>query len=141
LHPGRRLTGVLLFVHLLRPPKLLGFALVSASVIGWYKPLLRPLMLRSIRPRGLIPIPWCLMLWSPMLSHRSSAIMSLSGYLLFGFGFGFLCFQERSLRANMPTETAMMANRRSSDGMRLLSAWNITIDLVLPFIFNSGRRL
>jgi hypothetical protein len=139
LHPGRRLTGVLFFFHLLRPPKLLGFALVSASVIGWYKLLLRPLMLRSIRPRGLILIPWCLMLWSPMLSHRSSAIMSLSGHLLLGFGF--LYFQERALRANMPTETAVMAYRRSSDGMRLLSAWNITIDLVLPFIFNSGRRL
>jgi hypothetical protein len=41
----------------------------------------------------------------------------------------------------MPTETAVMAYRRSSDGMRLLSARNITIDLVLPFIFNSGRRL
>jgi hypothetical protein len=34
-----------------------------------------------------------------------------------------------------------MAYRRSSDGMRLLSAWNIIIDLVLPFIFNGGRRL
>jgi hypothetical protein len=35
----------------------------------------------------------------------------------------------------------MMAYGRSSDGMRLLSAWNIAIDLILPFIFNSGRRL
>jgi hypothetical protein len=34
-----------------------------------------------------------------------------------------------------------MAYGRSSDGMRLLSACNIIIDLVLPFIFNSGRRL
>jgi hypothetical protein len=33
LHPDRRLTGVLL----LRPSQMLGFALVSASVIGWYK--------------------------------------------------------------------------------------------------------
>jgi hypothetical protein len=32
-------------------------ALVSACVIGWYKPLLRPLILRSMRPRGLILIP------------------------------------------------------------------------------------
>jgi hypothetical protein len=41
----------------------------------------------------------------------------------------------------MPTETAVMANWVSSDGMRLLSAWNIIVDFVLPFIFNSGRRL
>jgi len=41
----------------------------------------------------------------------------------------------------MPTKTAVMAYGRSSDGMRLLSAWNIIIDLVLPFIFNNGRRL
>jgi hypothetical protein len=34
-----------------------------------------------------------------------------------------------------------MAYGRSSDGMRLLSAWNIIIDLVLPFIFSSGRKL
>jgi hypothetical protein len=31
LHPDKRLTGVLL----LRPSQMLGFALVSASVIGW----------------------------------------------------------------------------------------------------------
>jgi len=104
-------------------------------VVGWYKPLLRPLMLRSMRPRGLILIPWCLvrclMPWSPMLNRRSSAIMSLSGHF----------FQERALRANMPTETAVMANGRYSDGMRLLNAWNIIVDLFLLFIFNSGRRL
>jgi hypothetical protein len=35
----------------------------------------------------------------------------------------------------------MMVNERSFDGIRLLSAWNIIVDLVLPFIFNSGRRL
>jgi len=35
----------------------------------------------------------------------------------------------------------MMAYGMSSDGMRLLSAYNIIIDLVLPFIFNNGRRL
>jgi hypothetical protein len=55
-----------------------------------------------------------------MLSRRSSAIMSLSGR--FFLGFGLLSFQEGALRPNMPTETAVMANRRSSDGMRLLSA-------------------
>jgi hypothetical protein len=73
------------------------------------------------------------------MSRRSSAIMSLSVH--FFLGFGLLCFQEGALRTNMPTKTAMMANRRSSDGMRLLSAWNIIIDLVLSFIFNSRRRL
>jgi hypothetical protein len=44
LHPNRRLTGVLL----LRPSQLPGFALVSATLIGWYKPLLRPLTQRSM---------------------------------------------------------------------------------------------
>jgi hypothetical protein len=34
-----------------------------------------------------------------------------------------------------------MAYESSSEGMRLLGAWNITIELVLPFIFSSGRRL
>jgi hypothetical protein len=74
-----------------------------------------------------------------MLSHRSNAIMSLSWR--FYLGFGLLSFQEGALRPNMPTETAVMANRRSSDGMRLLSAWNIIIDLFLLFIFNRGRKL
>jgi hypothetical protein len=74
-----------------------------------------------------------------MLDYRSSAIMSLSGH--FFLSFGLLCFQEGALRANKPTETAVMANGRSSDGMRLLSAWNIIVDLFLLFIFNSGRRL
>jgi hypothetical protein len=115
--------------------KLLGFAFVGATVIDWYKLLLRLLMLRSMRPRGLILIPWflvrCLMPWSPMLSRRSSAIMSLSGN--FFLGFGLLCFQERALRANMPTKTAVMANGRYSDGMRLLNACNIIVDLFLLF--------
>jgi hypothetical protein len=64
-----------------------------------------------------------------MLSRRSSAIMSLSGS--FFLGFGHLSFQEGALRPNMPTKTAV----------RLLSAWNIIIDLFLLFIFNSGRKL
>jgi hypothetical protein len=76
---------------------------------------------------------------SLMLSHRSSAIMSLFGR--FFLGFGLLSFQEGALRPNMPTETAVMVNMRSSDGMRLLSAWNIIIDLFLLFIFNNGRKL
>jgi hypothetical protein len=74
-----------------------------------------------------------------MLSHRSSAIVSLSGR--FFLGFGLLSIQEGALRSNMPTETAVMANMRSSDGMRLLGAWNIINDLFLLFIFNSGRKL
>jgi hypothetical protein len=74
-----------------------------------------------------------------MLSHRSSTIMSFSG--CFFLGFGLLSFQKGALRPNLPTEVAVMENRRSSDGMRLLSAWNIIIDLFLLFIFNSGRKL
>jgi hypothetical protein len=35
----------------------------------------------------------------------------------------------------------VVAYRRSSDGKRLLSAWNIIINLVFPFIFNNGGRL
>jgi hypothetical protein len=65
--------------------------------------------------------------------------MSISGP--FFLGFGLLSFQEGELRPNMPTKTAMMASRRSSDGMRLLSAWNIIIDLFFLFIFNNGRKL
>jgi hypothetical protein len=72
LHPDRRLIGVLLFFHLLRPSKLLGFALVGAIMIGWYKPLLRPLMLRSMRPRGLILMPWCLV---PMVLGKTPDAM------------------------------------------------------------------
>jgi hypothetical protein len=74
-----------------------------------------------------------------MLSRMSSVIMSLSGH--FFLGLGLLSVQEGALRPNMPTETAVMANMRSSDGMRLLSAWNIINDLFLLFIFNSGRKL
>jgi hypothetical protein len=121
LHPNRRLIDVLL----LRPSQMPGFPLVSATLIGWYKPLLRPLMLRSMRPRGLEPMSWCLSPWclmprSLMLNCRYSAILSLSRH--FFLGFGLLCFQEGALRPYMPTETAVMANRRSSEGMRLLSA-------------------
>jgi len=76
---------------------------------------------------------------SLMLSQRSSAIMNLSGR--FFLGFGLLSFHEGALRPNVPTETAVMANRRSFDGMRLLNAWNIIINLFLLFIFNSGRKL
>jgi hypothetical protein len=77
--------------------------------------------------------------WSLMLSCRSSAIMNLFGH--FFLDSGLLYFQEEALRPNMLTETAVMANRRSSDGMRLMSACNIIIDLFLLFIFNSGRKL
>jgi hypothetical protein len=133
---------------LLRPSQLPRFALVSATIIGWYKPLLRPLMLWSMKPRGLELMSWCLSPWcligclmprSLMLSCRYSAILSLSRH--FFLGFGLLCFQEGALRPYVPTETAVMVNRRSSDGMRLLSAWNFIIDLFLLFIFNNWREL
>jgi hypothetical protein len=76
---------------------------------------------------------------SLMLSCRYSAILSLSRH--FFLGFGLLCFPEGALRPYMPTETEVMTNRRYSDGMRLLSAWNIIIDLFLLFIFNNRRKL
>jgi hypothetical protein len=41
----------------------------------------------------------------------------------------------------MPTKIVVMAYRRSTDGRGLLSAQNISIKLVLPFIFNSGGRI
>jgi hypothetical protein len=55
-----------------------------------------------------------------MLGQRSSAMISLSGH--FFLGLCLLCFKERALGLDMPTQTAVMAYRRSSDGMRLLSA-------------------
>jgi hypothetical protein len=76
---------------------------------------------------------------SLMLRCRYSAIMSLSWH--FFLGFGLLRFQEGALRPYMPTETVVMANRRSYDGMRLLGAWNIIIDLFLLFFFNNWRKL
>jgi hypothetical protein len=103
---------VLTFFHLLRPSNLPGFVLEVATVIVWYKSLLRPLMLRclnprSMRPRGLILMPWCLspwclvrMPWSLMLDYRSSAINLLGHFFL---GLGFLCLQEGAPRTNMPT--------------------------------------
>jgi hypothetical protein len=100
---------VLIFFHLLRPSKLLGFVLGVTTVINWYKSLLRPLMLRCmvsrcIRPRSLISR--CLMIrslipWSLILDLRSGAMISLSRH--FFLGLGFLCFQEGVLRTNMPT--------------------------------------
>jgi hypothetical protein len=66
-------------------------------------------------------------------------MISLSGH--FFRSLRLLCFKEGALGSDMPTQTAVMAYRRSSDGMRLLSAWNIIINLVLPFIFNNEGRL
>jgi hypothetical protein len=132
----------------LRPSQLPRFALVSATLIGWYKPLLRLLTLRSMKPRVLELMSWCLSPWyligclmprSLMLGCRYSAILSLSRHFFLGFGLWF--FQEGALRPHVPTETTVMANRRSSDGLRLLSAWNFIIDLFLLFIFNSWREL
>jgi hypothetical protein len=100
---------ILVFFHLLRPSKLLGFVLGVATVIGWYKLLLRPLMPRCLvswcmRPMSLIS--WCLIIgslipWSLKLGRRSSAMISLSGH--FFLGLGFLSLQEVALRTNMPT--------------------------------------
>jgi hypothetical protein len=73
-----------------------------------------------------------------MLSCRYSAILSLSRHFFLGFG---LLYFQGVLRPYVPTETAVMANMRSSDGMRLLGAWNIIIDLFLMFIFNNWRKL
>jgi hypothetical protein len=66
-------------------------------------------------------------------------MISLSRH--FFLGLRLLCFKEGVLGSDIPTQTALMAYRRSSDGMRLLSAWNIIINLVLPFIFSNGGRL
>jgi hypothetical protein len=88
---------------------MLGFA----TVIGRYKSLLRPLMLRclvqwSMRPRSLILrslIPWCLIRilipWSLMLGQRPRVIISLSGR--FFLDLCFLYFKKGALGLNMPT--------------------------------------
>jgi hypothetical protein len=109
LHPDRWFTVELIFIHLLRPSKLLGFVLGVATVIGWYKSMLRPLMLRCLvsrclRPRSLMS--WCLIIgslipWSLKLGRKSSAMISLSGHFFLGLGFPSL--QEGALRTNMPT--------------------------------------
>jgi len=147
---------VLILFHLLRPFKVLRFDLRFATVIGRYKSLLRSLMLRCLeprcmRPRGLILrslMPWCLppwslvrylIPWSKMLGQRSSATISLSGH--FFLGVFLLCFKEGELGSDMSTQTTVMVYRRSYDGIRLLSAWNIIINLGLPFIFSNGGRL
>jgi hypothetical protein len=114
LHPDRWSTVVLTFFHLLRPSNLPGFVLEGSAVIGWYKSLLRQLMLRCLNPRsmrrrGLILMPRCL---SPrclvrclmpcilMLGCRSRATNLLEHFFL---GLGFLSLQEGALRMNMPT--------------------------------------
>jgi hypothetical protein len=74
-----------------------------------------------------------------MLGQRSIAMISLSGH--FFLGLRLLCFKKGALGSDMPTQTAVTAYKRSSDGMSLLSAWNIIINLVLPFIFSNGGRL
>jgi hypothetical protein len=151
LHPNKWLFVVLIIFHLLRPFQVLGFDLGFANVIGRYKSLLRSLMLRCLVPRcmrtrSLMPwclSPWsfvrCLISWSLMLGQRSNAMISWSGY--FFLDLRFLCFKEGALGLDMPTQTVVVAYRRSSDGMRLLSAWYIIINLVLPFIFSNGGRL
>jgi hypothetical protein len=105
----------------------------------------------GMRPRGLILrslMPWCLppwtlvrclIPWSLMLGQRSSVMISLSRH--FFLGLHLLYFKEGALGLDIPTQTAVMAYRRSFVGMRLLSAWNIIINLVLPFIFSNRGRL
>jgi hypothetical protein len=66
-------------------------------------------------------------------------MISLSGH--FFLGLHLLCFKEGALGSDMLTQTPVVGYRRSSDGMSLLSAWNIIIDLVLSFIFSNGGRL
>jgi hypothetical protein len=104
LHPNRWLIVVLIFSHLLRPFKLLGFDLGFATVIGRYKSLLRSLMLRCLVPRCMKPrnlilrclMPWCLspwslvrcpIPWSLMLGQRSNAMISRSGHFFLGLHF------------------------------------------------------
>jgi hypothetical protein len=118
LHPNRRLPTVLIIFHLLRPFKVLGFGLRFATMIGRYKSLLRPLMLRClvpwcVRPRSLILrsmmpkclIPWSmirsLIPWSLMLGQRSCAIICLSGH--FFLDICFLCFKKGALGSDMTT--------------------------------------
>jgi len=137
LHPNRWLFVVLIIFHLLRPFQVLGFDLGFATMIGRYKSLRRSLMLRCLVPRCMRPrslilrslMTWCLPPWSLvrclipqslMLSQRSSAMISLSGN--FFLGLCLLYFKEGALGSDMPTQTVVMAYRRSSDGMRLLSA-------------------
>lgn len=95
---------------------MLGFDLGFATVIGKKKSLLRSLILRCL-------VSWCLMIrilipWSLILGQRSSAMISLSGH--FFLGLGLLYFKEGALGSDMPTQTTVMAYRRSSDGKRLL---------------------
>jgi hypothetical protein len=66
-------------------------------------------------------------------------MISLSGHIFLDLCF--LCFQKGALRSDMPTSTTVVTYRRSSDGKGLLSARNISIKLVLPFIFDSGGRI
>jgi hypothetical protein len=73
-----------------------------------------------------------------MQGQRSSAMISLSWHFLLGLRL--LFFKEGALGSDIPTQTAVGAYKRSSYAMRLLSAWNIITDLVLPFVFSNGGR-
>jgi hypothetical protein len=87
-------------------------------MIGKYKSLLRPLMLRRLAPwcmmpMGLIlrgPVPWCLIPWSMIkslipwsliLGQRSCDVICLSGH--FFLDLCFLCFEKGALGLDMPT--------------------------------------
>jgi hypothetical protein len=78
LHPNRQLPIELIILHLLRLLREVpGFvSLGFAILIGRKNSLLRPLMMRSLAP-------WGVMLWSLMLAQRSCAKIYLSGHLFF----------------------------------------------------------
>jgi hypothetical protein len=60
-----------------------------------------------------------------MLGQRSSAMISLSGH--FFLVLRLLCFKEGALGSDMPTQTAVMAYRRSSDEISLRPRHLITM--------------
>jgi hypothetical protein len=103
LHPNRWLHAVLIIFQLLWPFKVLEFGFGFATMIGRYKSLLRPLMLRCLVPWCLIP--WSmirsLIPWSLMLGQRSCVIICLSGH--FFLDLCFLCFKKGALGSDMPT--------------------------------------
>jgi hypothetical protein len=102
---------------------MLGFVeLGFATMIGRKKSLLRPLMLRSLAPWGMMPgvlmpwdlirslmpwslIPWNLvriqMPWSLMLGQRSCAVICLFGH--FFLDLSSLSFEEGVLGSYVPT--------------------------------------
>jgi hypothetical protein len=85
LHPNRWLSAVLIILHILRLFKVPEFVdLGFVTMIGRYKSLLRPLMLRSLvpwcmMPRGLIFRPETMVLDSMEHDKESDAMKSDTG--------------------------------------------------------------